>query len=321
VATPSAIPHIYNGVLILYHGDGYWNATAMCKANGKLWADYWRSQNAQEYASELSGSMGIPIDQLVRSIVTGPNEFRGTWVHQRIALHLAQWCNPRFAVRVTGWVEELLTKGHVELPEANRQPQIRAWSGRITPAFEAHKRSIVVNCPDGAFSVLTAALGETLLTEDELLRHCLPIEHHNLPDGSMGKMYSSHRKGKPWTKQCYSAPLTLPNWRKFDGADIEVQVTVYDADERRYFDGWLHRHYFPEHLSAYLEHKFPKREFGLTSASAADNSSRRITGRRAILPPHVLRQIDSCEGRFIPANAALGRPPQQELLFNESADE
>jgi hypothetical protein len=38
------IPHIYNGVTILQRGDGYWNATEMCRANEKLWADYWRKK-------------------------------------------------------------------------------------------------------------------------------------------------------------------------------------------------------------------------------------------------------------------------------------
>jgi hypothetical protein len=54
----STIPHLYNGVLILQGGDGYWNATTMCRANGKLWADYWRNQTTQEFMAELSPRAG-----------------------------------------------------------------------------------------------------------------------------------------------------------------------------------------------------------------------------------------------------------------------
>ncbi len=210
-----------------------------------------------------------------------------------------------------------MTQGHVELPEARQQPRIRSWSERITPAFEAHKRHIVMNCPDGAWSILTATLGEVLLTEDELLRHCLPIEHHNLPDGSMGKLYSAHRQAKAWARRCYLAPLVLPKWRKSDGADFTVEVAVYDAEERRHFESWLHKVYFPQHLHCYLERKFSQREYGLTSASAADNSSRRITGRRAALPAYTLREIDRAGGYISASNAALGRQPQQRLLLDD----
>jgi KilA-N domain len=108
----------FNNVTIIQREDGYWNATAMCKANGKEWSNYRLTDGANAYADALSRSLGIPRDLLIQQNMTGPNHLRGTWVHQRIAIHLAQWCNPRFAVMVTGWVEELLTKGRVELPVA-----------------------------------------------------------------------------------------------------------------------------------------------------------------------------------------------------------
>jgi hypothetical protein len=45
--------------------------------------------------------MGIHIDLLIETRVTGPNEVRGTWVHPYVAVHLAQWLSPRFAVQVS----------------------------------------------------------------------------------------------------------------------------------------------------------------------------------------------------------------------------
>src|SRR5690606_18434952 len=104
------IPHDYRGEIIAQRAkDGYINATAMCKASGKLFADYSRSKTTQEFLAALGGPMGIPIDQLISSITAGPNEHRGTWVHPQVATHLAQWASPRFAVLVSKWVVEWMT--------------------------------------------------------------------------------------------------------------------------------------------------------------------------------------------------------------------
>jgi hypothetical protein len=86
--------------------DGYFDATAMCRAVGRLFADYRRLDTTQEFLNELSSDMGIPISKLVLSIRGGPLELRGTWVHPDAAIHLAQWCSPKFAVSVARWVRE-----------------------------------------------------------------------------------------------------------------------------------------------------------------------------------------------------------------------
>jgi hypothetical protein len=73
--------------------DQYVNATAMCQATGKAWFDYWRLQTSQAFVAALSDKTGIPAESLVESR-TG--RAGGTWVHRRIALHLA---SPRPAAR------------------------------------------------------------------------------------------------------------------------------------------------------------------------------------------------------------------------------
>src|SRR5262245_30712678 len=99
------IAHDMDGTVIGQRAsDGYINATAMCKAAGKLWADYRRQKGAQDFLDELARSMGIPIDLLVLTIMEGANDPRGTWVHPYVAIHSAHWLSPRFAVRVSKWV-------------------------------------------------------------------------------------------------------------------------------------------------------------------------------------------------------------------------
>jgi len=101
--------------------DGFVNATAMCKANGRHLPHYLANGRTAEYLQALSGSVGIPTDLLKVSIGNGPNHLRGTWVHPRLAVDLARWISPGFAVWMDGWfLEQFQT---APLPTTNhRQP-------------------------------------------------------------------------------------------------------------------------------------------------------------------------------------------------------
>lgn len=85
------IPHKVGHEIIQQRAkDGYINATAMCKAAGKLWADYRRLKITGEFCGALSSDMGIPITELIQSFTGGNPQLQGTWVHPHVALHLAQ---------------------------------------------------------------------------------------------------------------------------------------------------------------------------------------------------------------------------------------
>lgn len=88
--------------LIQREEDGYVNATALCKSAGKLIGHYLENETTKAFLKELSWSIGIPIDVLVVTNNKGLNEERGTYVHPKVAIHLAQWLSPKFAVFVTG---------------------------------------------------------------------------------------------------------------------------------------------------------------------------------------------------------------------------
>jgi hypothetical protein len=114
----------FNGIRIQKRDDGFWNATQICKANGKLWADYFRLKGTESFLDDLSTAMGIPIAVLVQSKEGGDSQEQGTWVHERVAIHLAGWCSSKFAVLMNGWVHELLTKGRVELQPAQPKSDV-----------------------------------------------------------------------------------------------------------------------------------------------------------------------------------------------------
>lgn len=139
------IAHEANGSVIGQRSsDGYINATAMCTAVGKLFAGYERSGPTQEFLAELAASLGLNIrasrpksdmlkritpDGLIISVSAGPYELRGTWVHPDVAVNLAQWCSPKFAVAVSRWVREWMMGGMQ--PKAKKLPAAASEPGWI----------------------------------------------------------------------------------------------------------------------------------------------------------------------------------------------
>lgn len=83
--------------------DGYADATAMCQANGKLWGHYIRADRTTDYITALADATGLSADQLIISTKGGPAHLQGTWIHPRLAVDLARWISPQFAVWMDGW--------------------------------------------------------------------------------------------------------------------------------------------------------------------------------------------------------------------------
>ena len=133
----------WNGVEIQRRPlDGSVNATAMCKANGKRWHEYHSNQRSQDYIAALAGALrsaGNPAD-LIQTITTGPNHLRGTWVHPRIAVDLARWISPAFAVWMDGWFLDALQQQTSATSLPTSQPVHPAWS-QIVDAYVAHVSS------------------------------------------------------------------------------------------------------------------------------------------------------------------------------------
>jgi len=58
---------------------------------------------------------GIPSNKLIHIIQAGDAKNQGSYVHRLIAVDLARWICPRFAVQISKWIDELMTTGKVEL--------------------------------------------------------------------------------------------------------------------------------------------------------------------------------------------------------------
>lgn len=86
-------------------GDGYLNATQMCNAYNKKLYDWRRTKAGIAVTDALSLETGIPASKLFHSVRgRGDSVQQGTWVHPKLAVHIAQWIDPQFAL----WVSDLV---------------------------------------------------------------------------------------------------------------------------------------------------------------------------------------------------------------------
>jgi len=83
--------------------DGFVNATAMCRANGKEWSKYRESDRCQTYLDALAETSEIRMFDLIES---RQGQGGGTWVHPQVAVDLARWISAPFAVWMDGWFLE-----------------------------------------------------------------------------------------------------------------------------------------------------------------------------------------------------------------------
>jgi hypothetical protein len=78
--------------------DGFVDVTALCQANGKLFADYIRSKTKKKFVEGLASVMGIPITELIQSVQGGIAKNQGTFAHPLIANNVATWCSVECAI-------------------------------------------------------------------------------------------------------------------------------------------------------------------------------------------------------------------------------
>ena len=109
--------------------DGFASATAMCHANGKEWSNYRQLDRTTAYLAALGDSLNLPADQLVLTTTSGPNHLRGTWIHPRLAVDLARWLSPQFAVFMDGWFLEAAGQGQEPAADGWDHPRWEAISG------------------------------------------------------------------------------------------------------------------------------------------------------------------------------------------------
>lgn len=114
--------------IIVRPEDDYVNATALCKSSGRLLADYCRTAGNQRFLRRLGVSLGMRLDdessmenpilvnepaadarQLIKKEMDRPNGERATWVHPRVAIHVAGWCSAELDVAMNDVLHRYMT--------------------------------------------------------------------------------------------------------------------------------------------------------------------------------------------------------------------
>ena len=145
---------------------------------------------------------------------------QGTWVHPQVAINLAQWLSPKFAVLVSKWVFEWM-------------------SGNIRqPSLPYHLRRYMANMPNvpyGYFSMLNEV---TLSLIGPLEQLGYTVSSSMIPDISLGRTFSKHLRdlGHPVD--------TYPKYpHKFeDGRVVEARAYPNEliGELRRFFtEEWM----------------------------------------------------------------------------------
>lgn len=147
---------------------------------GKEYSNYKQLKRAKLFVDELSGSLGIPRDLLIHEITDGPNELRGTWVHERIALHAAAWALVSLEVWLYGKLVAMF-KGQ-EMVEAPAQPSAVVMLRAMANALEAQDQKIEAHGQQLSF--LTAEVQEVKaeVQKTDLDRVC---ERRGIPHPSL----------------------------------------------------------------------------------------------------------------------------------------
>ena len=105
--------------------DGMINATLLCKTGKTRFINYIKNKQTQDFLNLLSSSEKLSMDKLI--YIQKGGLIQGTWIHRKVALHLAQWIYPNFSIKVINWVDELLVTGKVELSKESDPKEIEMY--------------------------------------------------------------------------------------------------------------------------------------------------------------------------------------------------
>jgi hypothetical protein len=128
-----------NGIAVLTREDGFVHATQLCKAGGKLFGDWKRLESTTELINALSLNEEIPI---IKLLTTTAGRYGGSWIHPDLAVQLAQWISPVFALRVSRYIRELAATGSVHLGYEKTGQQILDLQHKLRTSEEKYEKSL-----------------------------------------------------------------------------------------------------------------------------------------------------------------------------------
>lgn len=217
--------------------DGYISATALCHVAGKRWHNYVRNESTGHFLRALEAKTRIRVSELIQE-VRGCDGLASTWVHPKVAIHLAQWLSAEFAVQVSEWVYEWMSgKGG-----ASRS------SSRMPYHITRHMLNIS-SVPAGYFSVLQEM---TFMLIAPLEQEGYELPESMVPDISMGRFLCKHLREQLGI-DTDSLPIYLHRYP--DGRDVEAKL--YPNEFLAEFRRIIQKEWLPKKAVDYFKPRDP----------------------------------------------------------------
>lgn len=217
--------------------DGYINATALCQAAGKRWHNYVRNENTGHFLRALESKTRISVSLLIQQL-TSADGVHSTWVHPKVAIHLAQWLSAEFAVQVSEWVYDWMNGGVKPVHGSTQLPY--------------HLRRHMLNVgkvPTTHFSILQE-MTNTLIAPMEVRGYTLP--EHLMPDISQGRMFCKFLRDELGI-DTDELPTYTHEFENRPAVEAKLYPIEYLAAFRRYIsEVWL-----PQRAEGYFKERDP----------------------------------------------------------------
>lgn len=261
--TDALVSRSWNGTPISRRTtDGYVNATAMCKANGKRWNNYFERDSASSYLETLSSVTGIPVTGFGGLVqVRQGGAAQGTWIHPRVAIDLARWISPSFAVWMDGWfLDELEKRTAGTAGSAPKQGQIESWR-------HFHDRIDITHSsvPSGYFCVFQESAPMIV----PMIRADVIVSDQVVPDISVGLVWGNYWKDN-------NLHLKYGDRISYDHNYPDYYPQAKSNPQRSYaypdaalgeFRSWLRKSYIEVNLPNYILRQYKSGKLPQESAS------------------------------------------------------
>lgn len=233
----SLISHqVENAVVQQRKDDGYINATNLCTAAGKRWHNYVRNETTGHFLRALEGKTRISVLLLIQQ-VTSEDGSHSTWVHPKVAIHLAQWLSAEFAVQVSEWVYDWMNGSAKPSQEAQLPYHLRRHMLNLSKVPSTH------------FSILQE-MTNTLIAPLEVRGYTLPEKL--MPDISQGRMFCKFLRDE-LKIDTDSLPMY---WHEFEDRP-PVEAKLYPIEFLAAFRTYISNKWLPERAAGYFKERDP----------------------------------------------------------------
>ena len=223
---------VSSGIIPQRMSDGYVNATEMCAAAGKKFSHYNSLNGTSEFLDALSVDTGITASNLMVIIRGGNRYVQGTWVHPLVAIHLAQWCSPQFAVAVSKLVFEWM-RGE--------------FTTTVVPYHIERYMANMSEIPPTHFSMLNE-LTFNLIAPLEVNGYTLPEQM--VPDISEGRMFCGWLR-----KEKNIEPNDFPTYKHRYADGRVVDAKLYPNSLLEDFRKHFHEVWMPKRMLSYFQER------------------------------------------------------------------